>query len=163
MLQQNQNRPDHGIHEDHEPGIVKSEIIEPEIIEPEIVETDDVEKEGQESRRPAGWKTEFQRWFGMPPFPLTAAKLKIIVLRIDRIGPIQLGAFYPVRLHEECALLLRHPIYGFDDRRFADLLTTWNQNFSYFKCRTIGEVLAYFAMARQNYETRRQNDVDHKK
>lgn len=136
-------------------------IIEPEVVKVEVVETDDVEKEKRQGSRTC--ETEFQRWFGMPPFPLTAAKLKIIVLRIDRIGPIQLGAFYPVRLHEECALLLRHPIYGFDDRRFADLLTTWNQNFSYFKCRTIGEVLAYFAMARQNYETRRQNDVDHKK
>lgn len=127
-------------------------VIEPEIVEAEVVETDDIGKEEQESRRSAGWETEFQRWFGVPPFPLTAVKLKLIVRRIDRIGPMQLGAFYPVRLHEECALLLPHPIYGFDDWKFADLLVTWNRNFMFFKCRAIGEVLACFEMARQNYE-----------
>ena len=128
-------------------------VIEPEVVKAEVVETDDVEKEKRQgSRRPVTWKTEFQRWFGVPPFPLTAVKLKLIVRRIDRIGPMQLGAFYPVRLHEECALLLPHPIYGFDDWRFADLLVTWNRNFMFFKCRAIGEVLACFEMARQNYE-----------
>ena len=138
-------------------------VIEPEVIEAEVVETDDAEKERQESRRHAGWKTEFQRWFGVPPFPLTAAKLKLIVRHIDRIGPMQLGAFFPIRLHEECALLLPHPIYGFDDWRFADLLATWNRNYMFFKCRAIEVVLAYYEIAWQNYETRRRNDVDHKK
>ena len=138
-------------------------VTEPEIVEAEVVETDDVEKEGQESRRSAGWTTEFQRWFGVPPFPLTAVKLKLIVRRIDRIGPMQLGAFYPVRLHEECALLLPHPIYGFDDWRFADLLATWNRNFMFFQCRAIGEVLACFEMIRTYHEAMRRNNVDHKK
>ena len=127
-------------------------VIEPEIIEPEIVETDDAEKEGQESRRPAGWKTEFQRWFGVPPFPLTEEKLAGLVQRFDVWGPMQLGAFYPATLRKECGLLLPQPIYGVDDWRFSDLLTTWNWNYAFFKCRAIGDVLAYFAMARQNYE-----------
>ena len=68
-------------------------IIEPEVVKAEVVETDDVEKEGQESRRSAGWKTEFQRWFGVPPFPLSAEKLAFLVQRIDWVGPHLLGAF----------------------------------------------------------------------
>ena len=134
-------------------------VIEPEIIEPEIVETDDAEKEGQESRRPAGWKTEFQRWFGVPPFPLTEEKLAGLVRRVDWEGPQLFGAFYPAILRGECSLLLPQPVYGFDDWRFADLLTTWNRNFMFFRCRAIGEVLAYLEMMRQN----EVNNADHKK
>ena len=146
MLGENLQRKD-----DVQP-VIEPEIIEPEIIEPEVVETDDVEKEGQGSRRPATWETEFQRWFGMPPFPLTAEKLAGLVRWIDARGPMQLGAFYPATLRKECGLLLPQPIYGVDDWRFSDLLTTWNWNYAFFKCRAIGDVLAYFAMARQNYE-----------
>ena len=87
MLGENLQRKD-----DDQP-VIEPEIIEPEIIEPEVVETDDVEKEGQGSRRPATWKTEFQRRFGIPPFPLTAEKLAGLVRRIDAWGPMQLGAF----------------------------------------------------------------------
>lgn len=130
-------------------------VIEPEIVEQEISK----EKHGEMSL-----EKQFQHLIGGPPFPLTAAKLEHIVQRFDILGPMQLGAFYPVRLHKECALLLPHPIYGFDDWRFADLLSTWNRNFMFFKCRALGEVLACFEMAQQNYETRRRNDVDdHKK
>lgn|GEM_PF-6180414 len=128
-------------------------IIEPEIIEPEIVESSSRSSRDRESNRD----------FGQSPFPLTSAKLEAIVRRIDETGQMQLGAFYQARLKEECSLLLPQPIYGFDDWRFADLLATWNRNFLFFQCRGIGEVLACLEMARQNYETMRRNDADHKK
>ena len=127
-------------------------VTEPEIIEPEIVES------GYDSPRVG----ESRQCLGRSPM-LTAAKLEAIVRRIDETGPMQLGAFYQARLKEECSLLLPQPIYGFDDWRFADLLATWNRNFLFFQCRGIGEVLACLEMARQNYETMRRNDADHKK
>ena len=144
MLPQKQNRPDHGIREDHEPGIVKSEIIEPEVIEPEIVETDDAEKEGQESRRPVTWETEFQRWFGMSPFPLTEEKLAGLVWRVDWEGPQLFGVYYPAILRKECSLLLPQPVCGFWDWRYRFMLETWAWNSGFFQCSAIGQVLKIY-------------------
>ena len=138
-------------------------VTEPEIVDAEVVETDNVEKEERQgSRRPVAWKTEILQGFGIPPFPLTDEKLAGLVQRIDAWGPMQLGAFYPAILQQECGLLLPQPVYGVDDWRFFALLSTWNRNFTFFKCRAIGDVLAYLEMARQNYETMRQNDADNK-
>jgi len=124
-------------------------VIEPEIIEPEVVES------GSRLSR----DREFHRDFGQSPFPLTSEKLASIVQRFDVLGLMQLGAFYPAILRGECSLLLPQPVYGFDDWRFADLLTTWNRNFMFFRCRAIGEVLAYLEMMRLN----EVNNADHKK
>ena len=124
---------------------------------PEIVDRDVVG-----SGSPSSWDRESFQDHGQSLFPLTAAKLEVLVRRFDVTGPMRLGALYPARLHEECALLLPQPVYGFDDRRFFEMLTTWHRNSMFFKCRAIGDVLAYLEMARQNYETMRQNDVDHK-
>ena len=119
-------------------------VIEPEIIEPEIVETDDAEKEGQESRRPAGWKTEFQRWFGVPPFPLTEEKLAGLVRRVDWEGPQLFGAYYPAILRKECSLLLPQPVCGFWDWRYRFMLETWAWNSGFFQCSAIGQVLKIY-------------------
>lgn len=127
-------------------------VVEPEIVEAEVV--------GSGSN--SSWNRELGRVFGSSPFPLTSGKLEAIVWRFDVTGPMQLGAFYPARLHAECALLLPEPVQGFDDPRFFEMLITWNRNSFYFRCRAIGDVLAYLAMARQNYEPMRRNDVDHK-
>ena len=127
-------------------------VVEPEIVEAEVVGS------GSNSSR----VRESGRVFEPSPFPLTSGKLEASVRRFDEIGPMRLGAFYAARLHEECALLLPQPVYGFDDPRFFEMLITWNRNSFYFKCRAIGDVLAYLAMARQNYEPMRRNDVDHK-
>ena len=67
-----------------------------------------------------------------------------------------MGAFYPAILRHECGLLLQQPVYGFNDWRFFALLSTWNWNFTFFKCRAIGEVLAL-------YETMRCNNAVYKK
>ena len=129
-----------------EPEIIEPEIIEPEVVEPEVVEPDDIGKEGQESRRPASWKTEFQRRFGIPPFPLTDEKLAGLVRRIDAWGPMQLGAFYPAMLRKECSLLLPQPVCGFWDWRYRFMLETWAQNSGFFRCAAIGGILNVYRM-----------------
>ena len=134
-------------------GLSRREGDDQQVVEPEIVESSSCSFRDHESH----WD------FGQPLLPLTSAKLEAIVRRFDVTGPMQLGAFYPARLHEECALLLPQPIFGFDDRRFFEMLATWHRNSMFFKCRAIGDVLAYLEMARRNYETMRRNDADHKK
>ncbi|MBE6370592.1 MAG: hypothetical protein E7055_00775 [Lentisphaerae bacterium] len=121
-------------------------VIEPEIIEPEVVASGSRLSRDHESHRD----------FGQSPFPLTSVKLASLVQRFDVLGPMQLGAFYPAILRGECSLLLPQPVYGFNDWRFFALLSTWNWNFTFFKCRAIGEVLAL-------YETMRCNNADYKK
>lgn len=121
-------------------------IIEPEVVKAEVVETDDVEKEGQESRRSAGWKTEFQRWFGVPPFPLSAEKLASLVQRIDWNGPQLMGAFYPALLRQECGLLVPQTVYGFWDWRYPVILETWARNIGFFRCAAIGRILWIYKM-----------------
>ena len=86
-------------------------------------------------------------------FPLTAAKLEAAVRRSDTAGPMSLGPFYPSLLRKECALLLPWPVIGIDDPALTVLLDTWNRNFSFFRCRAIGDVLA-------RYETMRWNNAD---
>ena len=117
---------------------------EPEVVDAEVVETDDVEKEGQESRRSAGWKAEFQRWFGVPPFPLSAEKLAFLVQRIDWNGPQLMGAFYPALLRQECGLLLPQTVYGFWDWRYPVILETWARNIGFFRCSAIGNILKIY-------------------
>ena len=132
-------------------------VTEPEIVDAEVVETDNVEKEERQgSQRPVTWETEFLQGFGIPPFPLSETKMAYLVRRIDWEGPQLMGAFYPAILRHECGLLLQQPVYGFNDWRFFALLFTWNWNFTFFKCRAIGEVLAL-------YETMRCNNADYKK
>ena len=121
-------------------------VIEPEIVEAEVVETDDIGKEGQESRRTASWKTEFQRWFGVPPFPLTAEKLAYLVRRVDWEGPQLLGPLYPAILREECSRLLSLPVYGFWELRYRFTLETWAQNSGFFRCAAIGGILNVYRM-----------------
>ena len=133
-------------------GVDDQPVVVPEIVDREVVES------GSDSP----WVGESRQDLGRSPL-LTAAKLEAIVRRFDVTGPMRLGAFYQERLHEECALLLPQPVYGFDDWRFFEMLATWHRNSMFFKCRAIGDVLAYLEMARQNYETMRQNDVDHNK
>ena len=124
-------------------------VIEPEVIEPEVVASGSRLSRDHESHRDCG----------QSPFPLTSVKLASLVQRFDVLGPMQLGAFYPAILRGECSLLLPQPVYGFNDRRFASLLVTWNRNFMFFRCRAIGEVLAYLEMMRQN----EVNNANHKK
>lgn len=130
-------------------------VVEPEIVDAEVVDAEVVEKKGQGSRRPVTWQSEFQQGFGVPPFPLSANKLAYLVRRVDWEGPQFMGPFYQARLHEECALLLPQPVYGFDDWRFFEMLATWHRNSMFFKCRAIGDLLACLELARQNYETMR--------
>ena len=87
------------------------------------------------------------------PFPLTAAKLEAAVRRGDTTGPMALGPLYSSLLRKECALLLPRPVMGIDDPAFTELRDTWNRNFSFFRCRAIGDVLA-------RYETMRWNNAD---
>lgn len=120
--------------------------IEPEIVEPEVVESDPS----------PSWVPGFHPDSEQLPFPLTPEKLARLVQQFDVCGPMQLGVFYLAILRKECSLLLPQPVYGFNDGRFATLLATWNQNFIFFKCRAIGEVLAW-------YETMRWKNADYKK
>lgn len=138
------------------PGVALRQKGEPPVMEPEIIDAEVVEKKGQGSRRPETWETDFLQEFCVPPFPLSATKLAYLVRRIDWEGPQLMGAFYPAILRHECGLLLQQPVYGFNDWRFFALLSTWNWNFTFFKCRAIGEVLAL-------YETMRCNNVVYKK
>lgn len=124
-----------------EPEVVEPEVVEPEVVEPEVIEPEVVERENARQR--------FSRRGGFRPFPLSAAKLEALVKRIDVVGPRQLGAFYPILLHRECALLLPRPVYGFDDVAFDILLATWSQNAGFFNCAAIGNVLAYYANAKE--------------
>ena len=140
MLGENLQRKD-----DVQP-VIEPEIIEPEIIEPEVVETDDVEKEGQGSRRPVTWETDFQRYFGVSPFPLSAKKIAFLVQRIDWVGPQLMGAYYPATLRTECGLLLPQPVYGFWDWRYPVTLETWARNIGFFRCAAIGKILWIYKM-----------------
>lgn len=138
MLGENLQRKD-----DVQP-VIEPEIIEPEIIEPEVVETDDVEKEGQGSRRPVTWETDFQRYFGVSPFPLSAEKIAFLVQRIDWERPQLMGAYYPAILRKECSLLLPQPVCGFWDWRYRFMLETWVWNSGFFQCSAIGQVLEIY-------------------
>ena len=111
---------------------------EPEVVDAEVVETDNVEKEERQgSRRPVTWETEFPRYFGVSPFPLSAEKLAFLVQRIDWEGPQLMGAFYPALLRQECGLLLQQTVYGFWDWRYPVTLETWAQNIGFFRCAGI--------------------------
>ena len=110
------------------------------VIEPEIIESSSHLSRDNESRQD----------FGQSPFPLTPKKLARLVQQFDVWGPMQLGVFYLAILRKECSLLLPQPVYGFNDGRFATLLATWNRNFMFFRCRAIGDVLAYLEIERQN-------------
>ena len=83
------------------------------VVEPEIVEAEVVGSGSNSSRiRESG------RVFEPSPFPLTSGKLEAIVWRFGVTGPMQLGDFYPARLHAECALLLPEPVDAWSDIAF---------------------------------------------
>ena len=124
-------------------------IIEPEVVKAEVVETDDVEKEKRQGSRT--WETEFQRWFEVSPFPLTAEKLAGLVRRVDWEGPQLFGVYYPAILRKECSLLVPQPVYGLWDLRYRFMLETWARNTGFFRCPAIGQVLEIYQMGGRNH------------
>ena len=112
----------------------------------EVVDERPREERDKRKKRP---EDRFRQFFGEGPFPLTADKLVRSVYRCDYVGPWQLGAFYSARLRQECGLLLPRPVWGCDDPALTVLLDTWARNFMFFRCSTIGSVLAYYEALRR--------------
>ena len=95
---------------------------------------------------------KFKRTFGIPPFPLTAHKLEILTCRIDLHGPIQLGAFYHICLHQECTLLLPRPVMCFDEY-WRSVMMKWINNLHFVRCFAIGDILGiYYQMEKENVD-----------